>query len=107
MKLKDLNLEEWDGTFQIIYQNEIKKIVLLNFPKMTGFKDEGRSNLFCMDNSDEIIWQAEIPTIGGIGLSVFDGIKYEDGVLLGWYGGSTYVRLNARDGKIITEDFVK
>ena len=107
MNLKELNLEEWDGTFQVIYQNENKKILLLNFSKIRGFVLEGRSNLVCVNPVDEIIWFAEIPSVGEVGLAVFHSFKYEYGVLIGWYGGSTYIRLNARDGKIITEDFVK
>jgi hypothetical protein len=45
MKLSELKINEWDGTYESIAEYKDKKILLLHFVNMIRLKEEGKKNL--------------------------------------------------------------
>jgi hypothetical protein len=55
MKLKDYNLEEWDGSYSVICSNDNFKVLLLNLEKEIELNDNGRPNLVAIDDNETIV----------------------------------------------------
>lgn len=106
MKLVDFKMEEWDGKYSIIHEDNIIKILLLNLKNISGLKKDGRKNIVCVDNHMNIIWIVSAPKLARE-FGYFWGVKFEENKIVGWYGGSNWVQIDINNGNIITEEFVK
>nr|WP_294905762.1 hypothetical protein [uncultured Lacibacter sp.] len=104
MKFKDIKLDEWVGNYIVIGEIENIGILLLEL-KPEDRKDEGRRNLISIDESENIIWVAQLPSIGHQ-FNWFMNFILEDGKLKGWFGGSVKVEVDVKTGHIISEEFV-
>ncbi len=106
MKLQDLKLDEWDGTYEEVYNKNNEKILLLNLTNLIGLKDEGRRNLIKTDNEYNIIWIAEAPKIGR-SFEWYIKFKIEQDKFKAWYGGNVLVQIDPQTGILIKESFIR
>lgn len=105
MKLSELEMEEWDGTWKVVFETEEKKILLLHLVDMIGLKEEGRRNLICVNNSNNIVWIAEAPKTGRSIGWFKDDIKLANNKLVGSYGGSVFIEIDPNNGLVLEEKF--
>jgi hypothetical protein len=106
MKIGELMIDEWDGTYKLISEIGSLKILLLNLIDVSGSREAGRRNLIAIDENANIIWLAEPPLMGRK-YGPFSGFKSSENKLTGWYGGSVLVEIDPSNGKLISEAFVK
>lgn len=108
MKLQDLKLDEWDGTYEEveIFDKKNERILLLHLVNLNGLKTEGRRNLVKVNNFNDIIWIAEVPKIGR-SIGWYTRCKIEHEVYEAWYGGSVLVEIDPKTGIIIKEHFIR
>jgi hypothetical protein len=104
MSLKDIQLDEWTGNYIVIGEIENIRVLLLEL-KPEGRKDEGRRNLISIDESENIIWIAQLPSIG-YQFNWFMNFSLQDENLMGWFGGSVKVEVDIKTGQIISEKFI-
>ncbi len=106
MKLQELKLDEWDGSYEEVYHSNNEKILLLHLTNLLGLKEQGRRNLIKTDNHYNIIWIAEAPEIGRSIGWFKEGLKVDKTKLVGWYGGSVYVEIDIFTGSLLEEKFI-
>lgn len=106
MKLKEYLLPGWNGKNiekEIAINNIIIKLLGINLS--IDPPEEGRRNLVAVDEYDNIIWIANLPSEQKI-YGFYGQIVYENGILKAWCG-SFYCEIDPNDGKILAEEFVK
>lgn len=104
MHINQFNDPDWDGTYQIVGNINGMNIILLKF-KLSEARKVGRSNLVAIDDKDEILWIAQVPSMG-FPSGVYYDVILNDGLLVGWYE-STLVSIDPLTGKILSERFVR
>ena len=105
MKLSELEMDEWDGTWEVVFETDEKKILLLHLANMVGLKEAGRRNLICVDPSNNIVWIAEAPKTGRSIGWYKDDFNIQNNKLIGSYGGSVFVEIDPSNGLILEEKF--
>ena len=105
MNIKEYNLE---GLKKGIFKRQKKlnniKILLLSLDRTILPPEEGRKNLLAVNNEDEILWIAELPT------NVYDSyndMKYVDGIIRAYSSNSYVSEINPKTGKIIKKYMIK
>lgn len=106
MKIDEYRLDDWDKTYTIVGVVRELKIVLLNLSNTSKIRSEGVRNLIALDNSDNIAWISEPPVLART-FGYYHNFSFENGKLMGWYGGSTLVFIDPKDGQLLSEEFVK
>lgn len=106
MKIGELVIDEWDGTYKLISEIGFLKILLLNLINVSGSRETGRRNLIAVDEHANVVWLAEPPLMAR-NYGAFIGFKFSENKLVGWYGGSVLVEIDPLNGKLISEAFVK
>ena len=104
MNFKDYILEEWDKTYDVVYEDNSLRVLLLHLVHETGLKESGRKNLIAVGRDEQVLWAAEPPKMGR-NLGSFHSISVVDEKIVGWYGGSMQVELDLNTGRIIKEQF--
>ncbi|MBS1686565.1 MAG: hypothetical protein JSS76_17640 [Bacteroidetes bacterium] len=110
MRLDQISLPNWDK-FKIDQSLKIgsQKIVTLKLYSPTErlpIPPEGVKNMLAVDEeSDEILWIAEIPISHGK-YGTFSHISFNNNKLTAWCG-SILCEIDHNNGKILKEEFVK
>lgn len=104
MQIEQFNDPDWDGTYQTVGNINGMNIILLKF-KLSEARKVGRSNLVAINDNLEILWVAEVPSMG-FPSGVYYDVNLSDDLLIGWYE-STLVTLDPFTGKILSERFVR
>jgi len=104
MHINQFNDPDWDGTYQIVGTINGMNIILLKF-KLSEARKVGRSNLVATDDKDEILWIAQVPSMG-FPSGVYYDVILNGSLLVGCYE-STLVSIDPLTGKILSERFVR
>lgn len=103
MKLNNYILPNWnDGKIKRTKKISDFKILLLSLNGLSS--KEGSKNLLAVDNNDNILWIAELPT------EMYDSyyeMKYEQGVIKAKSSNSFLVVVNPETGSIINKYMIK
>ena len=105
MKLIEYNLLGWKEN-KITRQKKFgnKKILLLSLDRTIGPPEEGRKNLLAIDEENNIVWIADLPT------EVYDSyyeMKFDDGIIYGRSSNSFISEINPETGEILKKYMVK
>ncbi|PKP12734.1 MAG: hypothetical protein CVU08_09005 [Bacteroidetes bacterium HGW-Bacteroidetes-3] len=105
MKLEDYNLPSWkEGKFRRQKRIDKYRILLLSIDRTVPPPREGRKNLIAVDEFDNIIWIADLPT------EIYDSyyeMKYKDGVIYGRSSNSHIAEIDPITGKILKKYMVR
>lgn len=105
MKLIEYNLLGWKEN-KITRQKKFgsKKILLLSLDRTIGPPEEGRKNLLAIDEQNNIIWIADLPT------EAYDSyyeMKFDNGIVYGRSSNSHIAEINPETGEIMKSYMIK
>lgn len=105
MKLSDYNLPYWKDS-RISKKKKIgcRKILLLSIDRRASPPEEGRKNLLAVNDDDEILWIADLPT------SLYDSyyqMEIKDGVIYATSSNGLMVEIDPDTGFIIKTYLVR
>lgn len=105
MKLNAYNLLDWkDGKIKRKKKIGDKIILLLSIDRSVGPSIEGRKNLLAINDDDEIIWVADLPT------EVYDSyidMKYMNGIIRAESSNSFVSEIDPNTGIVLKKYMIK
>lgn len=106
MKLQNYNLKHWNNhAITKSVEFEDKRVLLLEIENTKFPERDGHRNLIATDKDENILWIAELPINEHL-YSYYNDLYIEDGLIMA-LSGSFQCKINASDGQIIDERFVK